>query len=101
MSKKVRSKEATLKLGGRIVTVVSIAGFAEMVGKSVHTLKEYERKDVLPNAPIINGNIRYYPVELVKAVKPIIEGFPLNKAPNTEDLIMIIKLFNEERSKYA
>jgi len=42
------SKKVTV--GGQVIEVTSVSGFAYMVGKSVCTIKRYERQEILPGA---------------------------------------------------
>ena len=101
MLKRKRSKETLLKINGRVVAAVTIAGLSEIVEKSIDTLRRYERQSTLPSAPLMVGSVRYYPVELCKKLKGLIAEIPGNKKPDADLIVKINKLFAEERSKYA
>lgn len=102
MSKvRYRKKTTTLNVKGMLVMATTIAGFAEIVGKSVDTIKRYEKEEVIPRAPFMLGDRRYYPISLVKALAPLIDKFPANKRPNGDIIVEIVKLFNQEKEKYA
>ena len=102
MSKKrVRSKGTTLSVKGKLVGVVTVAGLAEIIGKSVDTVKRYEKLEIFPTAPLMCGEVRYYPVTLARNLVPIVERFRGNRRPEGDDIVAIVKLFNEEREKYA
>lgn len=94
-------KPITLNVNGRLVTAVTIAGLASIVGKSRNTILRYERLGVFPPAPLRVGNYRYYSVTLAKNLAPLVHQLPLHKKPEAEIIAKINKLFSEERSKYA
>ena len=102
MSKKRRrSKQTTLQIGDRIVIAVTIGGLAEAIGKSTDTIRRYEKTGIFPKAPLMGGQIRYYPLTLVEGLVPIMKNFRSGVTPKAEDIVKINALFNEERIKYG
>lgn len=99
--KRKRSKQTTLNIKGKLCTAVTIAGLAEILGKSVDSIRRYEKLQVFPKAPFMAGEVRYYPVSLAKRLQPIVDKFKSNKSPDAETIAKINQLFKEERSKYA
>lgn len=89
------------EINGRIVEVCTIKGLATIVGKSVDTIKRYERTDILPPAIFLHNSVRYYPVAFCHQLRLLIDRIPVNKPCPAELKVEITKLFNEERSKYA
>lgn len=94
-------KPITLNVNGRIVTAVTVAGLAKIVGKSRNTILRYERLGVFPPAPLRVGNYRYYSVTLAKSLAPLVQQLPLHTRPDADIIARINKLFSDERSKYA
>lgn len=88
-------------INGILVEVTTIAGLAEMVGKSRNTILRYEREEIFPPAFIRKGNYRYYPVSLAKKLANPVSRLPLHKKAEPELIVEINKLFKEEREKYA
>lgn len=84
-----------------MVEAVTVSGLAEIIGKSRNTVLRYERNGVFPQAPLMLGQLRYYPLSLAKKLVPVVEKLPLHKKPEPELVILINKLFKEERDKYA
>ena len=101
MSRKRRSKKATLHIAGRVVTATTIAGLAEAVGKSTDTIRRYERMDIFPTAPLKAGEVRYYPMRLVEALVPIVKKFGPGRKPDPDLIVEINQLFSKEREHYA
>lgn len=84
-----------------MVEAVSVAGLAKMVGKSRDTILRYERNEVFPTAPIMKGQLRYYPLSLIRKLVPLVAQIPSHKKPEPELIVEINKVFKEERDKYA
>jgi hypothetical protein len=101
MSRKVRDNSKTFKINGKLVSCLTITGFAREVDRTSHTIRRYEKEGVIPDAPIRYNSIRYYPKTLVERVKPIILNFPQYKEPDPEDITRIHLIFKEERERYA
>lgn len=85
--------------GVGMVEAVTVAGLARMAGKSKNTLMRYERKDILPLAPLKVGNRRYYPVSLAARLVPLLQSFPVNQKPDPDAIVQINRLFKEEKEK--
>jgi hypothetical protein len=100
MGKRKRSKQTTLNVKGVLVTAVTVTGLAEMLGKSADTIRRYERQEIFPTSPLKIGNVRYYPLSLVKELKPIVDSFSPNRPPDAEVVSKINLLFNNERDRY-
>lgn len=96
-----RSKSTTVRINNRLVTVVTIAGLSEIIGKSKDTILRYERQEIFPQAPFKFGNVRYYPVSLATALKRVVQEIINGKPINPDVVVKINQLFKEERSKYA
>lgn len=95
-----RHTQSTLYIKGvGLVEVVTVTGLARIVGKSRNTILRYEQLDVFPLAPIMVGNNRYYPLTLAKKLIPFVQKIPNGRKPNSELLVMIHKLFKEEKNK--
>lgn len=95
-----RHSQTTLHIKGiGIVDVVTVAGLARIVGKSRNTILRYENTDLFPLAPIMVGTKRYYPLSLARKLTPLVEKIPNGKKPSAELVVMIHKLFKEEREK--
>lgn len=101
MSRNKRSKQTTLIVNGVMVEAVTVAGLAEIIGKSRVTILRYERTDIFPTAPIMKGQLRYYPISFARRLAPLVAQLPPHKKPEPELLVEINKLFKEEREKYA
>ena len=93
------SKKVTV--GGQVIEVTSVSGFAYMGGKSVCTIKRYERQEILPGAVLYIDDVRYYPVNFVRKIAPLIAKIPGNVKCPAELRVELNRLFAEERSKYA
>lgn len=98
--KRKRSKQTILSVKGNLCKAVTIAGLAEMLGKSVDSIRRYEKLQIFPKAPFMAGDVRYYPVTLALRLRPIVDKFKSNKSPDAETIAKINQLFKEERSKY-
>lgn len=95
-----RHTHTILKIKGvGLVEVVTVAGLAEMVGKSRITILRYEQAEVFPPAPIRVGSTRYYPLSLARKLVPLVAGFAKNKKPSAETIVEINTIFKEERNK--
>lgn len=97
----MRENSKTFKINGRLVTCVTVTGFARELGRTSHTIRRYEQRGVIPYAPITYNGVRYYPMDIVQRVKPIICNFPQHTKPDLEDITKIHLIFKEEREKYA
>ena len=85
--------------GVGLVEVVTVAGLAQIVGKSKNTILRYERCDVLPLAPIMVGDRRFYPLTLAKRLIPLINKIPNGKKPDANLIVEINRLFKDEKNK--
>jgi hypothetical protein len=94
-------RQTTLNVHGVIITAVTIAGLAEIIGKSTDTIRRYEKTDIFPVAPLMLGRVRYYPLSLARKLAVVVEKFRGNKKPDSVLVTEIINLFNAEREKYA
>lgn len=94
-----QSKKVTI--AGKLVDVVTVVDFAREVGKSVSTIKRYERQEILPGAVLYIDDVRYYPVNFVRKIAPLIAKIPGNVKCPAELRVELNRLFAEERSKYA
>ena len=101
MSRKVRDNSRIFRINDRLVTCVTISGFAKELGVTPHTVRRYEERGVIPLAPITYNRVRYYPLSIVRRVKPIICNFPQHTKPDSDDIAKIHLIFKEEREKYA
>nr|DAO11022.1 MAG TPA: helix-turn-helix domain protein [Caudoviricetes sp.] len=94
-------KQRKVKIKGVVVSVVTISGLADIVGKSRDTLLRYERNGVIPPAFLKIENYRYYPLSLAEKLKPLIARLPRHTKPDPELLVEITRVFNEEINRYA
>lgn len=94
-----QSKKVTI--AGKLVDVVTVVDFAREVGKSVSTIKRYERQEILPGAILYIDNVRYYPADFGRKVAPFINKIPRHIKCPAELRAELNRLFSEERSKYA
>lgn len=101
MRRNKRNKKTTLLVKGIMVEAVTVAGLAEIIGKSRNTILRYERTEIFPPAPIMKERYRYYPLSFAKKLAPLVARLPVNAKPEPELLVEINKLFKEEREKYA
>lgn len=98
-SKASRTKK--FNVNGHLVECVTVSGLALIVGKSRRTIIRYEDTGILPKAIVVYEGVRYYPVELAKALAPAIRALPGNAHPTAEQLARINLIFKQERDKYA
>ena len=101
MTKTMKGNQKTLSVGGKLVVAVTVTGLARIVGKSRDTILRYERDGVFPQAPFRLKGYRYYPLSLAKSLVPLVDRIPQHKKPDSDLIVEITKLFNEERRKYA
>ena len=94
-----RSKHKTLKVNGVMVDAVTLAGLAEITGKSKKTLVRYEQTEIMPQAPLMFRGVRYYPVTLAQKLKPLFDTIGGGHKTPAETTIEINKLFKEEVDK--
>lgn len=93
-----KKKYKLVRFGEELKPVVTKGGFAEIVGKSLRTIKEYEKRRIIPEANFVMENgYNGYTVELAKAVAPHIaqiqQGVPVSEELKSE----IRKLFYQEK----
>lgn len=92
--------QTTLHIKGvGLVPVVTVAGLAQIIGRSRITVLRYERMDVFPLAPIVLNNRRYYPLSLAKRLVPLVSRLPVNRKPAADLIVEINRLFKEEKDK--
>lgn len=101
MSRRIRDNSKTFKIGNKLVTCVTVAGFARELDRTPYTIRRYEQRGIIPSAPVEYNGVRYYPMSIVQRVKPIICNFPQHKKPDADDITKIHLIFKEEREKYA
>lgn len=101
MKRKSRSLKKTFTVNGRLVTVVTISGLAQILGKSRNTILRYEKTGVFPPAIFMMNGYRYYPEAMARKLVDVVTRLPLNTKPPAELQVEINKIFAEERSKYA
>ena len=95
-----KHSQTTLRIKGvGIVDVVTVAGLARVIGKSRNTVLRYENTDLFPIAPIMVGTKRYYPLSLARKLIPLVEKIANGRKPDAELIVMIHKLFKEEKGK--
>lgn len=94
-----RSLQRTLNVKGKLVESVTILGLAKIIGKSRDSIERYEKNDVFPQAPLMIGRVRYYPLSLARKLVPLVERLPRHKKPDAALIAEINKLFKEERDK--
>lgn len=94
-------KSKIIRINNSVVTVVTIAGFAQILNKSTDTIRRYERENTIPECIFKIGSYRYYPVLLAEKVSKIVATFKGNEKPDPNKVANIHKLFEEERNKYA
>lgn len=99
MLRKKRNLQTTLRVNGVIFDAVTITGLARILGKSKDTILRYESLDIFPLAPVMKGNVRYYPISLARRLVPLVNRFPCNRTPNAELIVEVNKLFKEEKNK--
>lgn len=101
MKRKGRSLKKTFMVNGRLVTVVTISGLAQILGKSRNTILRYEKTGVFPPAIFMLNGYRYYPEAMARKLVDVVTRLPLNTKPPADMQVEINKIFAEERSKYA
>jgi hypothetical protein len=70
-----RSRTMTMKLEGREVEMHTIGVFSERVGKSVITLREWERQGFIPQTPFRSSRgDRLYTDDMIETVNRIVGG---------------------------
>ena len=84
---------------GRIVECTTVQGLDDIVGKSKDSILRYEELGVFPQAPLVYGNIRYYPLSLCERLRPLVAQFKSNKSPDAELRRQVTVVFNEEKQK--
>ena len=95
--RKQRSLTTKLLINGKMVGVLTVTGFARVIGKSSLTVRRYEKLGVFPQAPITKGNARYYPITLANKLVEVVSRIPVNRKPDADLIVEINKLFKEER----
>ena len=66
-------KTRTFKVNGIVVKVVTVMGFARIIGKSASTVRRYEHEGTIPPCIFKIKGYRYYPVSLAEETAKIIE----------------------------
>lgn len=95
-----RHIQTTLHIKGvGLVEVVTVTGLGRIIGKSRNTVLRYEQLNVFPMAPIMVGNIRYYPLSLARRLVPLVRKIPGNRKPDADLLVEIDRLFKDEKNK--
>lgn len=94
-------KTRTFKVNGIVVKVVTVMGFARIIGKSVSTVRRYEHEGTIPLCIFKIKGYRYYPVSLAEETAKIIKTFKGSERPPAEKVAQIHELFENERRKYA
>jgi len=76
----IRSKPIILELNGQKMLMYDIEYFAKKIGRSVATVRYWERKGILPKTPYKGSRKCLYSKEMIKAVYNALEeqGFPGN-----------------------
>ena len=82
-----------------LVGMVTMTGFARIIGKSRDTILRYEKNDIFPPALVTIKGVRYWPVSLAEKIAPIVKRFPRHRPPSAETIVKINKIFSDERRK--
>lgn len=82
-----------------LVEFVTIAGLADIIGKSRSSVMRYEKDETFPSAPLIIRGRRYYPRSLAERLVPLVRKIPPHKKPEAELVSEIYKTFKEETTK--
>lgn len=82
-----------------LVEFVTIAGLADIIGKSRSSVMRYERDETFPSAPLLIKNKRYYPRSLAERLVPLVRKIPPHKKPEAELVSEIYRVFKEEKFK--
>ena len=99
--KRKRSVETTLNVKGKLVSAVTLSGFADILGKSTMTIRRYEEKVIFPQAIFYVRGVRYYPKSFAKELAKLVSEIPNGVEIPLELREKILLEFQKERSKYA
>lgn len=82
---------------GELLEVCTIAGLSEIIGKSTHSIRRYEREGIFPPAPFKIKDVRYYPTSLAVKLKEIVADFPSYMKVDQNVVATIHKLFKDAK----
>lgn len=99
MTRSKRNLVKRLRVGDKVIEATTIKGLADILGKSKDAVARYEELGYFPQAPLMLGGYRYYPLTLCNRLKPIVQKFPPNRPPSAELRVQITQIFNDERNK--
>lgn len=97
--RKPRTLSKRLMIAGNLVEVISVAAYAEIIGRKRLTVIRYERDGKFPPAPIMYKGYRYYTESLANRVKPIVKKFPQCEKIPDKLQVAINVIYREEREK--
>lgn len=97
--KRRRKCSKLLRVNGRLVESVSVAGLSRVIGRSRDTILRYEANGVFPPAPLLVKGVRYYPYSLAERLAVIVRKFPVNRKISADLTVRVNILFNEEKEK--
>jgi hypothetical protein len=84
---KPAGRRLRVQVDGRVIECCTIGELAEALQRSVHTVRAWERRGLLPGSPMVLPSTRpqavrrLYPLELVDAVREVVEreGFGVRR----------------------